>query len=106
MKESELLSQVLYLAWKYDVLAYHCYDSRVVTEAGFPTTYVLSSRTRTIFVELKIDDKSKGYLKPEQREYRDRLQAAGMEWYLWRPEQLEDGTIEQMIERLNNARLS
>ena len=100
MKEAELLQHVLSLAGKYGVLAYHCYDSRVTSEPGFPDV-VLSGLSRTIFCELKVDDTSKGYLKPEQREYRDRLEAGDEEWYLWRPRHLISGEIEETIRSLN-----
>jgi len=100
MREADLLQHVLSIAAKHDVLAFHCYDSRQTSAPGFPDL-VLSSHTRTIFVELKIDDTSQGYLKPEQREWRDRLTNGSEEWYLWRPRHLQSGEIEETIRSLN-----
>lgn len=39
-------------------------------------------RERIVFAELK---RETGELEPEQTEWRDRILAAGGEWYLWRP---------------------
>jgi hypothetical protein len=40
-------------------------------------------RDRILFVELKTLG---GRLEPEQKVWRDRIQAAHGEWYLWRPD--------------------
>lgn len=96
MNEATLLERVLELAGVYGVLAFHAFDSRKTTGSGFPDI-VLSSPTATIFAELKIDDTAKGYLKPQQKEWRDNLVSSGEQWVLWRPRHLEDGTIENTI---------
>ena len=101
MRESDLLHEVLRLADIYDVLAFHVTDSRYAYGKGYPDL-TLSGTARTIFAELKIDDTSKGYLKPEQREWRQRLEDGGEEYYLWRPRHLQDGTIEEVVRSLND----
>lgn len=101
MKESELLQHVLSIAEKHNVLAFHCFDSRQTAGAGFPDI-VLSSPIHTLFAELKVDDPSKGYLKPEQRLWKASLQSSGENWVLWRPRHLLDGTIEEKIRSMSN----
>ena len=101
MTEAALLNLVLSLAEKYDVLAFHAYDSRKTYGPGFPDI-VLSSPYSTLFAELKIDDTAKGYLKPEQRQWRDNLISSGEQWVLWRPRNYFDGTIELTIKELCN----
>lgn len=56
--------------------------------AGFPDVVMVHGELqRTVYAELK---KEGQYLKPEQKEWRDALLAAGQEWYLWRPTDLHD----------------
>jgi len=55
--------------------------------AGFPDLVLV--RERCIFVELKAPGK---YPKPEQRVWLDKLTAAGVEVYVWRPEHIEEMT--------------
>ena len=101
MSEKELQNEVIRLAEKHGVLCFHVPDSRTSYGAGF-TDLVLSGTSRTIFAELKVDDTSKGYLKPEQRQWRDYLVAGGEGYYLWRPRHLISGEIEETIRSLND----
>lgn len=48
---------------------------------GFPDLLLVRGG-KLLAVELKTD---RGVLSPEQREWRDALQAAGVDWRLWRP---------------------
>ncbi len=102
MSEKELQDEVVRLAEKHDVLCFHVPDSRISYGAGF-TDLVLSGTARTIFAELKVDDTARGYLKPAQRQWRDRLIASGEDYYLWRPRHLISGEIEETIMNLNDG---
>ena len=61
--------------WKH----YHTYDSRRSPEGYVDLTLI---RERIVFVELKTNT---GILRPSQRAWRDAIQNAGGEWYLFRP---------------------
>lgn len=52
---------------------------------GWPD--LVAVRERIIFVELKT---TRGRLRPEQRDWLDRLRAAGAETYVWRPTEWEE----------------
>lgn len=53
---------------------------------GFPD-YVLARSGRVLFCELKSE---RGILSTDQMAWRDRLLAAGQEWYCWRPRHWPD----------------
>jgi hypothetical protein len=59
---------------------------------GYPDLTLV--RERIIFVELKAAAK---YLTREQKLWRDWLLAAGAEWYMWKPLQWFDGTIDSIL---------
>lgn len=101
MNEATLLHLVLDMAAANDILAFHVTDSRYSYGKGYPDL-TLSGTARTIFAELKVDDTSKGYLKPEQKDWRDNLISSGMEWYLWRPRHYHNGEIAEIIRSLND----
>lgn len=100
MNERTLQWHVTMLADKHGVLCFHVPDSRLTYGAGFPDV-VLSGTKKTVFAELKVDNPTKGYLKPNQRQWRERLEHGGEEYYLWRPRHLLSGEIEAVIGRLN-----
>lgn len=50
------------------------------SKSGWPDLVLM--RERIIFAELKSES---GTLEAEQANWRDRIQLAGGEWYLWRP---------------------
>lgn len=56
---------------------------------GFVDLVLALEDDRVIFAELKRQD---GYLKPEQKMWRDLLISAGQEWYLWKPSMMEEIT--------------
>lgn len=58
---------------------YHTWNSKR-SRSGFPDLVFV--RERVVFAELKREG---GDLTPAQADCRDRLLAAGAEWYLWRP---------------------
>jgi hypothetical protein len=55
-------------------------------DRGYPDL-TLVGPSSIIFVELKTET---GRLSPDQEEWRDRIVAAGGEWFLWRPSHLDD----------------
>lgn len=68
-----------YLGW-YPWHLYHAQRSK----AGFPDLVLW--RERTVWAELKATSRltgRTGKLTPEQEYFRDMIQAAGGEWYLW-----------------------
>ncbi len=67
-------------------LTYHTYDSRRSKE-GFPDL-VMVRPPRVIFAELKSDDKQ-AKLSDPQKEWAEALLQCPVEYYLWRPENLE-----------------
>ena len=96
MSEDQLLRKVLELARKYNVVAFHSYDSKRDTVKGWPDL-VLVGQNGVAFVELK---SSGGEMSREQTILCHKLRAAGQEWHLWRPSDLEDGTIKEILESL------
>ena len=96
MTEGDLLSEVLRLAEKYGVLAYHVYDSRRSSGPGFPDL-VLASTSGLMFVELK---DSVGMRSPDQVTWAYTLAAAGQAYAVWRPRDLESGLIESELSEL------
>lgn len=53
-------------------------------------------RDRVIFAELK---SVRGKMSPEQVAWKDSLEAAGAEYYLWRIDAWKDGTIERVLRK-------
>lgn len=95
MTEAELLTAVTSgtrrqpgLCKVLGVLYFHVYDSRR-SMPGFPDLLLVGSGGFA-FRELKSDT---GTLRPEQRQWRDALRAAGADWGLWKPCDLASGRI-------------
>lgn len=54
---------------------------------GYPDLFLLHvEQRRTVWAELKAEDKD---LSPDQEIWRDKFLAAGKEWYLWRPSDMD-----------------
>ncbi len=91
MKEADWRAQVRDLArlygWK---VYYHPYS--LGADAGFPDLVMV--RDRVIFVELK---GPKGRLSVEQERWIQALDAAGAEWYVWWPDDLDK--VEEVLRR-------
>jgi len=83
LSEAQWQSQVIQLAklrgWAY----YHTVDSRK-SNRGFPDLVLV--RERVIYAELKTQN---GRVRPEQKDWKDLLELAGQEVYLWRPSDVE-----------------
>lgn len=84
--EKEWLEQIRKLAGQLGWLCYHPHQSQR-SEPGFPDLTLV--RERVVFVELK-RQQAAAKLSPHQELWRDRLLAAGAEWYLWRPADADD----------------
>jgi hypothetical protein len=70
---------------QFGLLHYHTHDSRK-SEEGFPDSVIVGP-SRVLFRELK---GKTGKLGPDQIVWRDTLLAAGADWALWRPADMED----------------
>jgi hypothetical protein len=75
-------------------LLHHETDSRR-SRRGFPDL-IMVRRDRLIAAELK---SAKGRVRPEQKVWLDRLEAAGVEVYLWRPSDA-DAIVQCLTENL------
>jgi len=53
---------------------------------GYPDLTLVKPSEGILFVELKTE---RGKLSDDQIEWRDRIRAAGGEWHLWRPSDIE-----------------
>lgn len=81
------------LARRLGFLVYHTRNS-IGSDPGFPDL-VLIKAGRMITAELKTQ---KGRLSEEQKKWRDEIQQnPTVEWYLWRPTDWFDGTIERIL---------
>ena len=77
--EKAFQASVLKAAKRLGWLGYHTYASFRSTP-GFPDLVLV--RDLVIFAELKMP---RGKVSPAQQQWRERLEAAGAEYYLWRP---------------------
>lgn len=94
MSEEEFQRNVINLAHSLGWTVMHCRRAR--TTKGWRTAWAADGtgypdlvlyRDRIIHVEVKSES---GKMGPDQENWRDRIQAAGGEWYLWRPADLAD----------------
>ncbi len=84
MSEKEWQAQVIELARSLGYVTYHTYDSRRC-EPGLPDLFLLRmDPPRFVVIELKT---TKGRLTKEQRIWLDGLRAAGIEAFVFRPNQ-------------------
>jgi len=92
--EAELSKQVIKLAQKAGWIVAHFHRAPTVKGhwgtpiaadgRGFPD--LVLARERVMFVELKAE---RGYIKPHQRRWQERLDEAGAEYHVWKPRDLE-----------------
>lgn len=92
MTEAQLLTAVRdaarYAGWD----TYHAHDSRR-SEPGWPDL-VIAGHGRVLFRELKTQ---KGRVTPDQHRWLANLYLAGLDFGIWRPTDLIDGTITRAL---------
>ena len=95
MTETELQNSIIELCkWK-GYLHYHTHDSRK-SEEGFPDLNLAHEETgRLIYVECKSED---GVVSAGQIKWGLALVKSDAEYYLWRPHDWLDGTIQNVLE--------
>lgn len=91
MSEKDFQNGVMKLARFHGFsLIYHVFDSRR-SAPGFPDLVLVKPRTgHILYRELK---KNKGRVTPDQQTWLDGLTAAGQDAAVWRPNDLDDGSI-------------
>jgi hypothetical protein len=102
--ETVLKAEVLKLARRGDWLAHHVTNNTRGRKAGVGGGYpdltlarsaTAGQRARLVLVELK---KQRTVLEPDQERWRDVLERVrGVEYHVWRPGDLLNGTIERVL---------
>lgn len=95
MGEKDFQWNVTLLCRAFHLEHYHAHDSRR-SEPGFPDS-VICGPGGVIFRELKRQD---GHLSAPQQRWLDALTQAGADAAVWRPSQLLDGFIEDVLRGL------
>lgn len=99
MSEADLQKAVLDLCGYRRIWHYHAYQPQR-DNPGFPDL-VLLGPGGALFRELK---KSTGRVSKAQAEVGDRMLLAGLNWAVWRPEDLRSGLIKREIEMISRHR--
>ena len=81
ISEAALQKSLVEVAEMYGWQLHHEVDSRR-SKPGLPDLICAHHKHGVVFIELKSE---RGYLKPEQRVWRDTLVAAGARYYVFRP---------------------
>ena len=92
MLEKDLACYVVDCARLYKWKHYHTFDSRRSPE-GFPDLCLVRP-PRIVFAELKSEH---GRLTPAQREWVRELGECGLEVHLWRPADIDNGIILEVL---------
>lgn len=97
MTEAQLTRRIADLAQGQGLLAHWCRDSRkCYGHKGFPDL-VIAGRRGVIFAEIKMLDAE---TSAAQDWWAYTLDRGRVRWILWRPADLEDGTIERELREL------
>lgn len=96
MSEDELQEAVRDLCKLMHVAVFHDHDSRRSWGPGYPDLTIVGSRG-VIWRELKSPS---GSLSGDQRLWMHRLIAAGQDWSLWRPADLQSGRIVRELRKV------
>lgn len=92
MLEADLQSQVIAIAKTFGWLCFHP-RNMLGSEAGWPDLTMVRNG-RLIFAELK---REAGKTTPAQDKWLAELKTTGADTFLWRPSDLIDGTIPQVL---------
>jgi len=92
LSEKAWQDQVIQLAQMYGWRVYHPFDSRR-SVPGYPDLTLVNKTL--VMAELKTD---RGRLSPEQREWLEALDAAGVETHVWRPRDV-DAVVARLFRR-------
>ena len=100
MTEAQLLVEVLELCRRYGLWWFHAYDSRRLVRGDTPddrtqagkgwVDLVIVGNRGAVFAELKSETERRSMA---QIKWAGRLQEAGQTYRLWRPADLDDGTL-------------
>lgn len=100
MSEAELLAEITSLCEQRRIALVHNdaphHSRRRQNLIGFPDLF-LCGTYRVAFRELKKQD---GRTTPDQTTWKYRLRAAGQDYDIWRPKDLESGRIERELDLL------
>ena len=98
--EAEFTRSVVERVNLYGGLAMHHPDSRrLVGDAGAPDLIIvieIDGRETVLYRELKLAD---GRTSKAQKEWGRRLTAAGQDWAVWRPEDMDNGRMDKELGR-------
>lgn len=98
--EARLQRLVIAACHERGLRLFHSTDSRQDIGRGWPDLVIAHPRTcKIIFVELK---NTHGQLHGDQFTWKYILIGAGVPWYLWRPSDWDDGTIEHILDNLGD----
>lgn len=101
MNERHLQGAVIDLCKLYGIAWYHTYDSRN-SVAGWPDL-ALCGAGGFMLRELKTE---RGELTSDQDEWGFRLRNAGVNWDVWRPDDLRSGRIERELTAIRGPRIA
>lgn len=93
MTEAQLMESIRDLLRYHRLLAFHATDSRRCWGPGLPDLVIVGG-SGVIYREVKTE---RGQLDAEQSIWRWRLQAAGADWGLWRPADLQSGRVDNEL---------
>lgn len=107
MTEAELLDAVTRKCNLWDLWWFHAYDSRRTVRGQDPSErvkagagwvdLVIVGRHGALFVELKSEHERRSMA---QVRWADRIVKAGLQYRLWRPEDLADDTISKALQEI------
>jgi len=98
MTEAGLLKAVTGICEDWGLWCYHNAGFRTASKKGFPDLVILGHGM--LFRELKSGD---GSVKVAQSDVGRRIEAAGGNWAVWRPEDLESGRIQRELRRITDC---
>jgi len=102
MTEAELMERVRRMCDALQLHAFHVRDSRGSWGPGFPDLVIAGPRG-LLFRECKSRD---GVLQPDQRRWGSVIAKGGGDWCVWRPRDLQDGTIGRQLAAISRLHVA